>query len=98
MITFPDDVDGPFPEELVKMNNNTMTVQDVFEIKGRGIVAVVNPESVPIGGLKLGILLHQGDRAWKVVGAEMPGKSNLVGLVLNPLGHDERPVVGTIEL
>lgn len=82
---------------------NTMTVQDVFEIKGRGIVAVVNPESIPLGGLKLGILLHQGDRAWKVVGAEIgrglhTSRTGLVGLLLKPLGHDERPAVGMIEL
>lgn len=72
-----------------------MKITGVFHIKGRGTVVVVE-DLTP--GVKIGCLIHQGELAWKITGAETPSRTQLVGLVLKPDGHDKDPEVGEINL
>lgn len=62
-----------------------MRVIDTFEVRGRGVVARVE-DLPPVGGLKVGMLVHQGDHAWRIVACEMvEPPDGRVGLVLLPL-------------
>ncbi len=81
-----------------------MKITSVNKIYGRGTVVVVALEGVPWYGIKIGILIHQGDRAWKVSNIEQstpcpPGES--IGLWIEPLfplGHDISPSLGDVGL
>lgn len=71
-----------------------MKVLGVYNIKGRGTVVAVDTGDVPIGALKIGVLVWQGERAWKVTGVEMirPSRpAGQVGLLLCGEGHDTVP-------
>jgi len=63
-----------------------MTVKGIFNIKGRGhVIAVTGAAKYGIG-LKTGVLVHQGDKAWRIRGVErfLHGKlQDDVGLLLH---------------
>ena len=74
-----------------------MIVKSIFQIKGRGIIAVVDASDIPVGVLKIGIWVHQGDKSWKIVGVETACGGSLlndVGLVLS--GTTDIPVEGEL--
>lgn len=70
-----------------------MQVEQVNQVPGRGLVALV--AEVP-KGVKVGCLVHQRDKAWKIVGIE-PSERRSV-FVLQPLHHGEPPVPGALDL
>ena len=75
-----------------------MMIKDVFRIPGRGLLVRVDASDVPMGTLKLGILVHQGDQSWTISGVESAcsGKNyNEIGLVLRGEGT---PTVGELQL
>lgn len=61
-----------------------MKICGVYKVKGRGTVVTVDATDVPVGGLKIGILVWQGEAAWKIVGIEHASFNSpkAVGLVL----------------
>lgn len=68
-----------------------MKILGVYKVKGRGTVAMVDASDVPVGGLKLGILVWQGDLAWKIAGIEHASNNRprAVGLVLRGEGEPD---------
>jgi hypothetical protein len=44
-----------------------MKVHDVRKVTGRGLVVDLDAEGTPKGALRVGTLLHQGERAWRIV-------------------------------
>ena len=70
-----------------------MKVLDVYDVRGRGLAALVDAKGVPIDGLMVGCLVHQGGRSWKIVGVAMmnPPSSdpNKVELVLRGDGEPD---------
>jgi len=70
--------------------------------KGHHVVARVEVGDIPRSGLRVGILVHQGELAWKVsevaessVWKAVPGE---LDLVLRPDGHDLVPATGALLL
>lgn len=77
-----------------------MKVVSALNIKGRGVVAVV--EDLPKRGLVPGVLVHQGSHAWRVTGIEHvspPRTDGTVGLCLRAEPNcPEAPEPGALEL
>ena len=79
-----------------------MKVLHAETVKGRGIVARVDASEIPRGGLRVGILVHQGELAWKLVGVSTPRPpppQGQVDLLLRPDGqHELVPATGALLL
>ncbi len=75
---------------------------NIYRIKER-TVAFIDVSQVPRGGLRIGILVHQGDKAWKLIGVASnprgaPITLDTIVVSLQGVGHDEPPVVGDLFL
>lgn len=80
------------------MLKKCVLVVESFQIHGRGLVVLVDASGVPVGGLRIGCLVHQGERAWTIVGIESAvglSVSPRVGLVLRPEAGAEHPAPGS---
>ena len=78
---------------ILEKSGVAVKVTEVFTVKGRGTIAIVDTAGLPRGAIKLGVLVHQGERAWKVSGVESAvrgtGPSPTVGLLLAGEGIPE---------
>jgi len=69
-----------------------MKIYATHNVKGRGWVTVVDTTGVPKSALKIGILVHLGDHAWKLKGMEAHSGGGItdiakrIGLILVPEG------------
>lgn len=64
-----------------------LLIRRVFQFRLRGLVVVVDPSDVPLGALRIGRSVHQGDQAWRIVGVEMINptpQDGTLGLILSP--------------
>lgn len=81
-----------------------MRVVDSFYIKGRGFVASVEgapPTGCSAHGVMPGVLVHQGEHAWRVRGVESFGgrPQTRLGLLLVAIGDaPDVPEKGELEL
>lgn len=77
-----------------------MNVVEVFRVRGRGWVAVLDklPRGANANNL-IGCLVHQGERAWKVTGVEVGLPHNKrVGMYVRALDGGDPPEKGPLEL
>jgi len=73
-----------------------MKITAVFHVKGRGTIAMVT--DLPKSPVLVGTFLHQGKRAWKIVGIESSCglfRRHEVGVILSGEGD---PDIGPIDL
>jgi len=69
-----------------------MRILDVLDVKGRGTLAVLDTAEVPVGDLRIGGFVTQGDRSWIISGVEMvdpPSSSDKVGVLVRGEGRPE---------
>lgn len=78
--------------------SQAMKILDAQNVRGRGTVVIV--QDIPMG-VKIGCLVHQGDKSWKIVSVAWFSPSQTadkVGLCLQPIDHTDIPEVGELFL